>query len=436
MSFADTNGQHLYYEDTGWDGPAVIFSHGFLMDHDMFAPQVDALRDRYRVITWDERGHGQTPCEGPFDYWDSARDLLALQMCIRDRHKGVRVPEHVAAVAGTGQAPSADGRLPSVSDRSHQMKEREADAQLQLVVSLDDHVGVLPPTRPRMAVLGQEAVEADFGRLTEGLDGREGVGKGLRVATVDGDAIKHPVPRVGTVHRAAPGQSGLGSRRHDPAVGTSDPDPCGVADPTSIVGEVICRGTEGRPAAESGGIPDSEGGCRWPGLGHEPHALDQVCLRADTFVDDPGPQIDGPLQRHLSGFLAERKRNGPGEQVGGGTVPRVDASGDNPRAPARVDSEGRAARPDVSVSKGEKCFVNVLVLGVVTLPVSYTHLVDELNHRLVHQVREQQRHAGTAQILICAYLFDGVEPETSSEDAQSREQLLLIRSEKVVRPLH
>jgi hypothetical protein len=84
-------------------------------------------------------------------------------------------------------------------------------------------------------------------------------------------------------------------------------------------------------------------------------------------VDDPGPQIDGPLQRHLSGFLAERKRNGPGEQVGGGTVPRVDASGDNPRAPARVDSEGRAARPDVSVSKGEKCFVNVLVLGVVTL---------------------------------------------------------------------
>jgi len=61
MSFADTNGQHLYYEDTGWDGPAVIFSHGFLMDHDMFAPQVDALRDRYRVITWDERGTARRP---------------------------------------------------------------------------------------------------------------------------------------------------------------------------------------------------------------------------------------------------------------------------------------------------------------------------------------------------------------------------------------
>ena len=37
------NDQHVYFEDSGGDGAAVIFSHGFLMDHDMFAPQVDAL---------------------------------------------------------------------------------------------------------------------------------------------------------------------------------------------------------------------------------------------------------------------------------------------------------------------------------------------------------------------------------------------------------
>jgi pimeloyl-ACP methyl ester carboxylesterase len=30
------------------------------------------------VITWDERGHGATPAPGPFSYWDSARDVLAL----------------------------------------------------------------------------------------------------------------------------------------------------------------------------------------------------------------------------------------------------------------------------------------------------------------------------------------------------------------------
>jgi pimeloyl-ACP methyl ester carboxylesterase len=79
MSHADVNGQRLYYEDTGGDGPVVAFSHGLFMDHSMFLPQVHALRDRYRCISWDERGHGRTgPATGPFTYWDSAEDLRAL----------------------------------------------------------------------------------------------------------------------------------------------------------------------------------------------------------------------------------------------------------------------------------------------------------------------------------------------------------------------
>ena len=78
MAFADVNGQHLYFEDHGGDGPAVVFSHGFLMDHEMFAPQVDALAGRLRIITVDARGHGQTSGAGAFDYWDLAKDVLAL----------------------------------------------------------------------------------------------------------------------------------------------------------------------------------------------------------------------------------------------------------------------------------------------------------------------------------------------------------------------
>jgi pimeloyl-ACP methyl ester carboxylesterase len=79
MSCADVNGQRLYYEDSGGDGPVVIFSHGFLMDHEMFAPQVAALAPEFRVITWDERGFGETEFDGkPFTYWDSARDCLGL----------------------------------------------------------------------------------------------------------------------------------------------------------------------------------------------------------------------------------------------------------------------------------------------------------------------------------------------------------------------
>lgn len=79
MAFAPVNGQQIYYEDTGGDGPPVILGHGFLMDHEMFEHQVAALRDRYRVITWDERGFGLTEFDGqPFSYWDSASDCLGL----------------------------------------------------------------------------------------------------------------------------------------------------------------------------------------------------------------------------------------------------------------------------------------------------------------------------------------------------------------------
>lgn len=79
MPYADANGIRLYYEDTGGQGPPVVLSHGFFMDHEMFAPQVAALGDTYRIVTWDERGHGDTQGAGePFTYWDSARDCLGL----------------------------------------------------------------------------------------------------------------------------------------------------------------------------------------------------------------------------------------------------------------------------------------------------------------------------------------------------------------------
>jgi 3-oxoadipate enol-lactonase len=80
MPIAPVNGQQIYYEDSGGTGPAVIFSHGLFMDHEMFAQQVRALRNRFRCITWDERGHGGTAGErlAPFSYYDSANDLAGL----------------------------------------------------------------------------------------------------------------------------------------------------------------------------------------------------------------------------------------------------------------------------------------------------------------------------------------------------------------------
>jgi pimeloyl-ACP methyl ester carboxylesterase len=79
MPFAEVNGQRIRFDDSAGDGPPVILSHGFLMDREMFVHQAAALAGEFRVITWDERGFGETEFDGkPFTYWDSASDALGL----------------------------------------------------------------------------------------------------------------------------------------------------------------------------------------------------------------------------------------------------------------------------------------------------------------------------------------------------------------------
>lgn len=78
MATAQINGIPIRYEDSGGDGPAIIFSHGFMMDHSMFDAQVARFGSDFRCIAWDERGFGDTPAPDHFTYWDSADDAAAL----------------------------------------------------------------------------------------------------------------------------------------------------------------------------------------------------------------------------------------------------------------------------------------------------------------------------------------------------------------------
>lgn len=73
-----SSGQRVHYVDHGGTGPVVVLLHAFLMDTEMFAPQVAEFGGDFRLITVDERGHGATPADDAFDYWDVARDVLAL----------------------------------------------------------------------------------------------------------------------------------------------------------------------------------------------------------------------------------------------------------------------------------------------------------------------------------------------------------------------
>lgn len=77
------NGAELYIDDTGGDGEAIVFSHGLLWSGRMFDEQVKALRGRFRCITYDHRGQGQSQVtEDGYDietlYEDAAALITAL----------------------------------------------------------------------------------------------------------------------------------------------------------------------------------------------------------------------------------------------------------------------------------------------------------------------------------------------------------------------
>jgi pimeloyl-ACP methyl ester carboxylesterase len=79
-SILQRKGCPLYYWLTGQENhPLVVFTHGALVDHRTFEPQIPVMAQRYRVLTWDVRGHGQSqPMGVPFTVREAVEDLVAL----------------------------------------------------------------------------------------------------------------------------------------------------------------------------------------------------------------------------------------------------------------------------------------------------------------------------------------------------------------------
>lgn len=80
MPFVDRGGVRIYYECHG-RGPAVLLSHGYSATSQMWRGQVEALADRYRVIVWDMRGHGQSDSPESQDEYSEAKtvgDMVAI----------------------------------------------------------------------------------------------------------------------------------------------------------------------------------------------------------------------------------------------------------------------------------------------------------------------------------------------------------------------
>jgi 3-oxoadipate enol-lactonase len=68
-----------YTVDGPQDAPVVVLSNSLGATRGMWDPQVPALAERYRVVTYDTRGHGASPAPaGPYTLDDLVDDLVAL----------------------------------------------------------------------------------------------------------------------------------------------------------------------------------------------------------------------------------------------------------------------------------------------------------------------------------------------------------------------
>jgi 3-oxoadipate enol-lactonase len=68
-----------YTVDGAADAPVVVLSNSLGAARGMWDPQVPALAERYRVVTYDTRGHGESPApRGPYALDDLVDDLVAL----------------------------------------------------------------------------------------------------------------------------------------------------------------------------------------------------------------------------------------------------------------------------------------------------------------------------------------------------------------------
>lgn len=80
MPSIERDGVRIYYEAAG-KGPPVLLSHGYSATSRMWRGQVEALKDSYRIITWDMRGHGQSdsPAEqARYSEAETVADMAAI----------------------------------------------------------------------------------------------------------------------------------------------------------------------------------------------------------------------------------------------------------------------------------------------------------------------------------------------------------------------
>jgi len=106
MPLTTVRQNQIFHVEEGHGFPVVLI-HGLAGDHTAWAPQIEALRDRHRVIAFDNRGAGHsTQRDEPISTLDLAHDTLGLLDALRvsrahvvGRSMGGAIAQHLALLA-------------------------------------------------------------------------------------------------------------------------------------------------------------------------------------------------------------------------------------------------------------------------------------------------------------------------------------------------
>lgn len=77
MPFFNNKETQLYYEEFG-EGRPLLLLHGLTSNHQMFYREIGYLKDKFRIIALDSRGHGKSDRPDEFTMEDHVADAIAL----------------------------------------------------------------------------------------------------------------------------------------------------------------------------------------------------------------------------------------------------------------------------------------------------------------------------------------------------------------------
>lgn len=112
-AFADGDNVRLNYLDWGGDGPPLVLIHGIANSPHIFDDLAPLLRDRFRVVAYARRGHGQSDAPaGPYD-----RDVLVSDLVHLLDHLKIERTHLLGWSMGGNEVTEFAGRYPERVDR-------------------------------------------------------------------------------------------------------------------------------------------------------------------------------------------------------------------------------------------------------------------------------------------------------------------------------